>query len=108
MYTYALTLVPLIHRLQREFPTLLHLWYADDNNVAGPFGVLTRYLARLTRLGIPYGYFVQPAKSKLITNHPAAARAIFQSTHPTLTNITKWRALAWWPHWYCCPFSSLA
>ena len=34
MYTYALTLVPLITHLQWEFPTLLQLWYANDSNAA--------------------------------------------------------------------------
>ena len=44
MYLYSLTLVPLIQRLQHEFPELLHIWYADDGNAAGPFSDLKRYL----------------------------------------------------------------
>ena len=88
MYTYALTLVPLITRLQREFPTLLHLWYADDGNAAGSFVELKLYLDRLTRLGIPYGYFVQPSKSKLLTCHPDHARTFFRPTRNGLTDIS--------------------
>ena len=77
MYMYALTLVPLINRLQREFPTLLHLWYANDGNAAGSFVELKRHFDHLTRLGIPYGYFVQPNKSKLVTCHPDHACTFF-------------------------------
>ena len=89
MYTYSLTLVPLIHRLQREFPTLLHLWYANDGNAASSFVELKLYFDRLNRSGIPYGYFVQPTKSKLVTCHPDHASTFFRPTRNGLTDISS-------------------
>ena len=88
MYTYAFTLIPLITHLQWEFPTLLHLWFADEGNAAGSFLELKLYLDCLTRLGVPYGYFVQPTKSKLITCHPELARTFFHPTSNGLTDIS--------------------
>ena len=67
MIAYCLTLTPLSRQLHEEFPSLLQLWAADDNSAGGPFGQLKLYFTRLTALGKPYGYFVQPTKCKLIT-----------------------------------------
>ena len=80
MYLYSLTTVPLIQRLQREFSSLLHLWYADDGNIAGPFDQIQCFLSRLTNLGKPYGYYVQPSKCQLITRHPDSARYAFEES----------------------------
>ncbi|MGL4351554.1 MAG: reverse transcriptase domain-containing protein [Plesiomonas shigelloides] len=86
MYLYSLTTVPLIQRLQREFSSMLHVWYADDGNVAGPFEQIDHYLSRLTKLGKPYGYIVQPNKCQLITKHPDSARYALEDS-PLATSV---------------------
>ncbi|MGL5814518.1 MAG: reverse transcriptase domain-containing protein, partial [Aeromonas sp.] len=89
MILYSLTLVPLIKRLQLEFPKLLHLWYSDDGNAAGLFPDLKIFLTRLTTLGKPYGYHVQPTKCQLITRHLDKANTAFPSTRHGSVIITS-------------------
>ena len=66
MLIYGLTLLPFIRRLQHEFPTLLHLWYADDGSAAGSFSILKTFFQRVLQLGPAYGYHIQPSKCYII------------------------------------------
>jgi hypothetical protein len=90
MYLYSLTTVPLIWHLQREFSSMLHIWYADDGNIAGPFAQIERFLSPVTNLGKPYGFYVQPSKCQLITKQPDSARYEFEdSPLASKVKITK-------------------
>ena len=86
MNVYGLTLVSLIEQLQKEYPALPHIWYADDGNVAGPFPILKTLLQRLC-LGKPYAYFVQPEKCQLVTTHAPEAQKYFRSSSGATVKI---------------------
>jgi hypothetical protein len=59
---------------------MLHIWSADDGNIAGPFAQIIRFLSRVTNLGKPCGYYVQPSKCQLITKQPDSARYDFEGS----------------------------
>jgi hypothetical protein len=65
---YALGILPLTRRLQREFPHVDHSWYADDAAGGGTFHHLRDAFHRLKECGPQYGYHPEPTKSILIVS----------------------------------------
>ncbi len=81
MLLYSITVLPLIRRLRELFSDLLHIWYANDGDAAGPIPRLRKFLSVVQHLGEPYGHKVQVDKCKLITpqaNLRAATRSFPQ------------------------------
>ena len=55
MVGYGLLVLPLICQLQKEFPTVVSPWYADDAMAAGALADVMKYFHRLCELGPSYG-----------------------------------------------------
>jgi hypothetical protein len=66
MVGYGLLLLPLIWKMQVEFPEVASPWYVDDAMAAGKLGDVMRYFKRLEVVGKPYGYYPEETKSILV------------------------------------------
>ena len=66
MFCYGIGILPLIRKLEHEFPTVKQPWYADDAGAGGCFTDLRKFFQRLQEIGPAYGYFPEPTKSILI------------------------------------------
>ena len=66
MVGYGLLVLPLIRRLQQEFPDVASPWYADDAMAAGKLDRVMEYFRRLEVLGPAYGYLPEETKSILV------------------------------------------
>jgi hypothetical protein len=66
MILYALGILPLIRSTQQKFPSLFHAWFADDGNAAGPLNQLVELFTFIQRTGPSYGYYLNPAKCKIV------------------------------------------
>lgn len=67
MILYGLLLLPLIRKLKQAFPSLIHLWFADDGNAIGTLTQLKFFWAALCKYGPAYGYHPDPSESIIIT-----------------------------------------
>jgi hypothetical protein len=88
MILYGVTLLPLIKKLKRMFKELFQPWYADDSTAAGPLQQVKDYLIQLKKLGEPYGYYVRPDKSVLVTPSASLSTAHAVFHHLPLKKIT--------------------
>ena len=78
MILYSLALAPLAKEKIREaVPGAMQAWYTDDCTMAGEMGPVAEGMNLLERLGPARGYFLEPAKSILISSpaEMAAAKA---------------------------------
>ena len=64
---YTLATRPLIEVLISETYNLKQIWYADNATAAGKISSLKKWWDKLSSIGPSYGYFVNPAKSWLVT-----------------------------------------
>jgi hypothetical protein len=70
MFGYGIGIMPLIHKLKREFPAVKQPWYIDDAGTGDCFADLRKFFLWLQEIGPTYGYFPEPTKSILITQSP--------------------------------------
>ena len=75
MFAYGIGVLPLVRRLQREFPAVKQPWYADDACAVGSFEQIGQLFKRLQQLGPSYGYFPEPSKSILVVREHNLERA---------------------------------
>ena len=80
MAMYAISTVPLIHRLSNE--TIKQAWYADDASAARNLSALREWWDHLMQIGPEYGYYPNPPKTWLIVKeeHFLQANQIFQGS----------------------------
>ena len=84
MPMYAVAILPLIKQLTTD---VKQAWYADDATAIGTLESLRRWWDELVSLGRAFGYFVNPAKTWLVTRdtHQSPATSIFQNTGVNIT-----------------------
>ena len=82
MAMYALSIMPLIHRLQELVPDAEQLWYADDDSALGRLRALRKYWRSISNLGPVYGYLPNPTKTVLVVKPEVEveARDLFRDT----------------------------
>ena len=85
---YALATRPLIEALSSETSNLKQIWYADDATAAGKISSLKKWWDKLSSIGPSYGYFVNLAKSWLVTkdDHLLTASDLFGDTNVNITS----------------------
>ena len=88
MPMYAIAILPLIGQLH---PQVKQAWYADDATAAGTLGSLRTWWEDLVSKGPAYGYFVNTAKTWLVTKeiHKSSATLTFQNTGVNITTEGK-------------------
>ena len=62
MALYAVSLMPLIRRLQNANSEVTQAWYADDDAAGGTVMALSQYWSDIQRTGPDFGYFPNPKK----------------------------------------------
>ena len=89
MAMYAISTVPLIHRLSKE--TIKQAWFADDASAVGDLSALREWWDRLVQIGPEYGYHPNPPKTWLIVKEESYSQAnlIFQGTGVSITKEGK-------------------
>jgi hypothetical protein len=92
MFAYGIGILPLIRRLQEEFPTVKQPWYADDAGAGGSFTDLRQFFLRLQEIGPAYGYFPEPTKSILIAraHNQHTAKSTFQDLQFKVTTGSRY------------------
>ena len=66
MALYAVSIMPLIRRLQNANSEVTQAWYADDDAAGGTVMALSQYWSDIQRTGPDFGYFPNPKKTVLL------------------------------------------
>jgi hypothetical protein len=81
MVSYGLSLILLICKFKKVYPTAEHFWYADGRGVGSKFACIHNFFIKLMGWGHNFGYFPEPTKSILVTlpKNIERAKAVFGS-----------------------------
>ena len=87
MALYAVSISPLVQRLQDACPSIRQSWYADDDAAAGSLSSLKSYWDELQEIGPGYGYYPSPRKTVLLVKPEFLERAqdTFRGTEIAVT-----------------------
>ena len=91
MAMFALSLVPLMLKLNEICESLAQVWFADDASGAGSFKGLRQWWDALSTLGPSFGYHPKASKACLVI-HPddeEAAQAVFGAAGIIITTEGK-------------------
>ena len=89
MATYAISTVPLIHRLSNE--SIKQAWFADDASAAGDLSAIRQWWDHLVQICPEYGYYPNAPKTWLIVKEESFSQAIqvFQDSGVSITKEGK-------------------
>lgn len=87
MPMYALATRPLIDALRAPNSSIKQIWYADDAFAVGKFSDLREWWDKLSSIGPTFGYFVNAAKTWLVTkdHFHESATALFENSKVNIT-----------------------
>ena len=79
MALYGVALLPLAEILQKEYPSVMQPWYADNAVMMGTIRPVVGCFKRLLEIGPDFGYHPEAAKSYFICPlaDEEAAKAVF-------------------------------